>query len=565
MAETQTYGVQKITPDATPNVRSQVESTPEDYGNGPSAQGLQKQAIDLFQEQKKNADQVAVLDADAQFRDKQNDILYNQQTGVLNKQGKDALGITEEASPKLRQAMGNIQDSLSDPAQKAAFQRMAQSRLEESDKIMQVHSRQEFQKYDTNLTDSSVDNEKNTAIQNYTDPDAVKLSISRANAMFEDYGSRHGMPDEWVKDKQASITSNIQSGIITRMLDNGNDVQAQQYYKANKQDISGDQVAAVEKQLEIGSTRGESLRRADSIYNKLPDDATIGDAYDVTANIRDPKIRVATEERLDKLFSIDAQSERQDKENATESATNIVAQSGDIHQVPVETLSKMSPNAILGLSRYAKSVTNGYVQNDPNVYYKYETMATSKDDQTTFMNRNLQELRPALDDQHLNALIKLQQSLREKKGANSPELDDLRTQQSVVNDALGKIGIDPLNADDKANWTQANQFRDDVQRQIDNFKTQNNRSPVPDEIQGMTDNLLVNSITSRGLWNSTSPSFQVPANQPLQYDYDQIPQNDLKQIRQALSSRGIAPTQSKIVDVYTQAQSRRLGRGNNGQ
>ncbi|MBA3755529.1 MAG: hypothetical protein H0X02_04585, partial [Nitrosomonas sp.] len=116
---------------ALPNARVSVDSSLESFGGGQSldrvnsaVQGVGQQVIRIQEEEKKKADDVAILEADLKASKLQTEI----EIQVKNMRGKDAAGGIDYADKEWKKRSEELMGSLSNDDQRAQFQRVTAAR-----------------------------------------------------------------------------------------------------------------------------------------------------------------------------------------------------------------------------------------------------------------------------------------------------------------------------------------------------------------------------------------------------------------------------------------------------
>lgn len=231
--------------------------------------GVQKVIADIYERETDKADQIAVTEADAQLSALETELLYNPQTGALNRRGKDAFGLPEEVNTAWAKRVGEIERGLTSDRQRLRFQQMAQGRSADVDRTLQRHVAGEIQSHDRQVTDALLAGERNAAIANYTDPERVGLSLTRQVAAIREFGQRNGLAPEVIDSVVAKETSSTHVAILNRMLAAGSDQLALTYLNANRAGIAGEDIADVERKVQVISSESEGARGADAIWREM--------------------------------------------------------------------------------------------------------------------------------------------------------------------------------------------------------------------------------------------------------------------------------------------------------
>lgn len=246
----------------------------EQFGGGQSAAGvleaggqLSRTVSLIYQEEKKKADQVAVLGADQELSRWETERLYKAETGAMNKKGKDAFGLPDEVNKDFTKIVGDITSKLNNDDQRLAFQRMATSRGVDIERSLTKHVSAEMRSYDDTITESYLKTEREAAVANFSDNERVDIGIERQKGAIVDYANRYGLPQEYVKLKTQEAVSKTRTDVVSRYLAVGDDLKAKAYYDQHKDEFSGADQMHMDKALEEGSLRGESQRINDKIMS----------------------------------------------------------------------------------------------------------------------------------------------------------------------------------------------------------------------------------------------------------------------------------------------------------
>lgn len=466
-----------------------------------------KDVMDIQIKEQQYANQLAVIDADNQLSNAENTILRDPNKGALNKRGKDAFGVPEQVNNDWSKATSDIESKLVNPEQKEAFRRMAVSRKVNIDKLMQVHVANEAQNYDNEVTNSFIDNEQNAAVTNYTDPQRVALSIGRQQAAIQDYAKRSGKSPEWTAQKTIETVSKTNASIVNRMLANGQDMLAKDYYEKNKDGFDGQTAAIVEKNLEEGTLRGESQRQADQI---IKDYADLASAREAVRQIKDPQLRDAVDERVQKEFSIRSQQLQVNRDQMFLDATTALESSKSIDSIPPDKWNLLMPNQRAALRTLEKQLNDpGTQKQDDTVYVKYMGMSDSQLAKVTEAEI-VENLRPNVTDEYYRQVTTRWSKVRESvtNAASRVEAKSMFNDKEMILNAMksGKIGgvtdtdtTETLHKNkDKA--TAFRVFSDKVDAAFMSYKYSNGKEPDDANKKKIISNLLKDTVYVGGFF-----------------------------------------------------------------
>ena len=224
------YGDRKVAPEALPAPRLTPSATEETFGGGPTleavsteARGVNQNIQKILIENKRQADEVAVQDADLQAG-----ILETKlQIDSAKMLGKNAAGVPEFINEEWRNGTQEIKKSLSNDRQKAAAQRKFSARYLNLYKTASVHMANEFQKHDTEELKNYNENAVNEAVLNYGDFDRFKLSLLQQKSSIEAYADRNGKDKNWIQSEFQDAQNKTAKSVIAKMIEDSPDMAIQ--------------------------------------------------------------------------------------------------------------------------------------------------------------------------------------------------------------------------------------------------------------------------------------------------------------------------------------------------
>lgn len=410
----QASALPQVAPAPRPNVQVGPEASPSAFGvpGGIDLSGAQRVAVDLWDKARQRANQVAALDADNQLHDLAQDLYYHPQTGAFNVLGKDAIGAADKAREAWAKGVGEIGNGLSNDDQRLAFQRRSQAQRFQLDDAAAAHVNAQIQQYDKGETLKALDKRRDLAIASPDKPAIIQGAIAEQRAIWSDYARAHGLGPEATAQGLAETVSATHAAVISQMLANGNDLDAQGYYAQHQAEIVGNDSTQIAKEMDIGSLRGESQRQADTITAVAVNPAG---ALEAANRIADPKLRDATVDRVRAFYDEQNHAKALDAENAFQEAGTILEQRGSFDAIPPALLSRMTYQQRDALrndvDRLRKQRTERTT--DPQLYYNLMNMAGVNDfTRRDFENINLMQFRSQLSDTDFERLVQLQRTER---------------------------------------------------------------------------------------------------------------------------------------------------------
>jgi hypothetical protein len=458
-------------------------------------------ARQIWIEEKQKADQIAILDADNQLAQHENQAINNMQ----QKKGKDAFDLPNEVMNEFDQTTSGIADKLSNDTQAIAFKRYVNARRYDLNRQVQHHVARERAQYDGETTDSFLSNERNAAVLNYDNLDRVKLSVDRQRAALIDYGDRNGKPKEYVDLKIAETIGKTHAGVIDRMLINGYDLMAKQYYDKNKGEITDEKdILTLEKALNIGSVRGESQRQADTIV--LQPNVTYARALERMRAIKDPAVRDSVEDRINRFFSEQKIIENDGEKKRMLTATDIVDRTMDVNNISPATWAQLNIEQRNALEARAKRLLTGEepVQNDSKWLEFLDLTPT----QLANMDQNQLETkyRQYFDRPHWDRAALQWAIARDaaKDPKHAPVLSAMQTDKDIVFNAFGRT----IGKPDRINWGTDEKsaflnFEDAASSAVQRYELTNlatKRKATDEEKQKIVNDLMRQKVMIGSFW-----------------------------------------------------------------
>ena len=545
---------------AVPSVRISPSADATSFGGGPgltqmgnAAAGLLKGVGDIAAEEVRKADELAVLEMDRDLSQLENDLQYNQETGAMGKRGRDVFTLSDDVAKRWEKGVAEIGKRAKTPTQREEFEGRVMRRWDSLNGNVQRHVASQIRAYDDEVTDSFIQSERNAAVSNYLDPDRVALSIESQIAEIEKYGARNGltMADPQLKEKADEAVSKTHVGVISRMLSQpGQETSAKGYFLANRSELLPDDRIKIESAVKEGTLRGESQARTDAIIKK---DKTWKDRIASAKKIEDPELRDEVERRVKVEMAAQQAIERQDREDIFSQALNIVESSKSIDSVPPDMISSMDISDRKALRNYADTLAEGKKPvTNWGEYYRLRQMATSPDQRQNFLDENMMAYRGSLSDTEFKELVSLQADMR-NGGKNSERvLDGFRSKDSIVNDALRGIGVDPSPKEGSDDAGKVAMFRKAVDDSVMAFQERTKRKADNKEVQEIVDTLAIKGIIEdKFLWFDKSKRFyELEDGDSFKIKVDDIPSDQRRLLEEALIQRGEEPSEDNIEKYY---------------
>ena len=524
----------------------------------------------VIQEQRR-ADDVALMEKQNQIAKWTNDRLYDPQRGALARQGKDALGVPEEVADEFEKFSGDLEATLGNPRQKAAFLKIKSNAQANLDLTLRRHVFGEMQKYEATELKSLVDNSVSSAIQNATDPARVGFELANAVDAIERSGPRLGLGPEAVKAQVQAVQTKTHVGVVESLVSQGHTKAANAYFEEAKDagQISGEAVARVEKALREGTIRQEAQQQADKI---ILAGGSLTQQRDAAKAIEDPEVRDRALTYIEHEADVKAREQRQASEDLLRGVYAVVEESGgDISAVEPSLWAQLDAKDLAGVRAYARNIAKGEpVETDLETYYGLMRRAVSSD--KAFLNENLLRYRGKLSEGDFQQLANLQRSLRESaidasnaaaKNAAKIVVDEFSSKSQVFDDRLRAYGLDPNPKEGTPEAKAVANLRGVLDRRVRALGGgETGKTATNDEIREILDEELTTQITTtrKGTWAglfTAAPFFTTTTTKrPIELTLDDITPTQRQSIERALRNQRIPVNDATVLEAFIEARSR---------
>jgi len=243
----------QVAPNTIGNARVQA------FGDGGAAQAAanigQMQGRSLagiagaIQGAAENIDAVNVQAASNEYTKRLNELLYNQDNGLMNTQMQGADGITktfEEQERKIRQEVAGKYNFLSAKGS-LTFNRMTDNSATQRYELVRKHQTQQYNAWRDVTFDEAILMNAQTSADNYTTPEVVAQNMKEAIATTR---MRYaGQGEDVIKAEERKVLANITQQIIARAYANGDYLSAEKYLNQYGKTLTPEQYTALKKNV----------------------------------------------------------------------------------------------------------------------------------------------------------------------------------------------------------------------------------------------------------------------------------------------------------------------------
>lgn len=563
------YDSQQVGQAAIPNARLETNAPIEAFGGGQAAAqatqatiGLSQQAFKLAQDEKDRADDTMVKDLYSKAVMAKNRAMYDKDTGAMNRRGKDAFGVVDEYGESFDKELLEIEKEAKNDAQRELFNGIKSKLKLELSENLQKHTFVESEKYEDEVNDSALAAAREDGLMNYQNPGKIAESINMQKSIIMSQAGPKGLSDEWVQNKLKEVSSKTNSAIVSRLLANGQDIEAKNYFNENKDSFQAQDAAKIELDLQEGSLRGETQRQATEIMRSSGGD--LKRALEAARSVTEPKLQESLVSEIKVRYAENEKIETERNEKRFDAAALYAEKKLERPEPGVwNSLSLQERNSID--NRIAQLRRGEEPEQNSEDYYNLMQMASGVD-KDGFLKTNLRVYKGKITDSELASMIKMQTDLRAGKG--SDELDGFRSDQSIVNDALAAADIDPTPKPGSADSKKVAQFRKAVDDQVRVLQKRTGKKATNEEIQSITDNLMVKGPLSNSgvdipffgkIFKSEKRIFELEDGDEISVTVKDIPPLEKQKIEAALRNNGIPVTNKSIIEVYSKKVLNRGG------
>lgn len=547
-----------------PGVRLTAAETPESLGAGVAeAQGQQGQALagigaktaalgegmyaKAIEEERKRADDVAILSASSQLAQWENKRIYDPTSGALTVKGQAAFGLPEQVGQEYSDRADEIGATLTTDRQKQTFARIRAERGIDLDGTLRKHTYAEIQQYQGQELQAFVDNSRSAAIANATDPRRVGVELQRQVDAITTHAPQLGLGPEALQKQIDAARSATHVGVIEEMLAQDKSQSAKIYFEETRSQINGEQLARIEKALEVGTTRKEAQKQADAIVSA---GGTLTEQREKARKIDDAALRDQVMERVEHEAAITERAQREQSEGALRAAYDIVDKSKDVTKIPPTAWVSFSGGERSALRSYAERLARGEpTETDDATYYALMLQASGTAGYGTpqdFAQQNLLAYRAKLSDGDFKRFVELQRDIRNGQ-TKAPALDDFRSTHDVMSSTLRSAGIDPNNKDTQGETARFYSLVAEEQRRVQEIT----KKPLSNQdMEAIANRVLARQIVDPG-WFVNGTKRLISAT------VSDVPAAARTQIEESLRRYGQPVTDDGVLNIWIQSQSKK--------
>jgi hypothetical protein len=235
----------------------------EAFGAGLGA-GMQKAGGEMMAyatEEHQKAIRTMAIEARTKLDQKEVDLLYHPENGVIGKRGKEAFTITEPTLKAFDESALEIENGIASPDAKNTFKLFAQQRRVEIDKQLERHVSGELKSYAETANRASLESTLNNIVMHFQDPDRIEQERKYGLGVIMTDTENKGMPPQAVKAKVDTWESMVHKAVIEKMSVD-NPLKAKTYFEANKDKMLGMDAIKIEHSMKQLVTKQVGMNTA---------------------------------------------------------------------------------------------------------------------------------------------------------------------------------------------------------------------------------------------------------------------------------------------------------------
>lgn len=243
---------------------------------GPDASGLargmeqaENAVLRHVQKERDNANRAAILEAEKQLTDWQHNTLFNPQTGVYTRKGKNALDVTNTTLTQFEEAQSKIASTLASEEQRAMFSQIAAQRRESISRELNRYEYGERQGYYDDVDRGQLETAMQGAALHYNNPEKVAFYQRSAQEVLKAQAERKGLPPEMQQAMLLKANSGMSSAVISRMVDD-DPYKAKSYFQTAQEGMTAEGQVQISrlidreiKSREIEARQMQAIARAE--------------------------------------------------------------------------------------------------------------------------------------------------------------------------------------------------------------------------------------------------------------------------------------------------------------
>lgn len=511
----------------------------ESFGGGAGniAEGFSKIANvagTIYQKEKEKADDIAVQEARNAAIEKETELFYAPGSGALKQQGKNAFGQIERVRGEYTKFSSEVMDKFTNDEQRAKFKKYNDSQFLSMDRTLNNHVSNEMIRHENNVAGALIDNEANAAALAYNNPNRIGMAIGAQIETIDKLGASNGWSPEELKQKKDQVVSRTHAGVIKSFLDNDKEMDAEKYFKENKEFINDKEVLSqVEQQVEIGSIRKKSQEYVDTALSKGLSESQ------ALAQIPkdDAKLREQMEARVRTQYGLKESAKRNDLENISISTLNLIDQGKVTDLTKTSGWTQMDQGMRNSLTNYMEAKASGKaIQTDRNTYVKLQSMSPNE-----FVDVDMRLYSDKLGSSDFKQFVDMQ---KEYRNGETKQFDTFLTDGKAVETVYKEAGLDTKGADYA-------KFQLDVAREQQAYQAATGKKMNDQDLAMLAKKRAKDVVIKQGFFfDDVKKKFEITPEDIDNIKASDIPKSEQAKIDAALTKAKLPLTEANRLNAY---------------
>ncbi|WP_313338505.1 hypothetical protein [Stutzerimonas nitrititolerans] len=259
-----------------PQVQQRGLGAPTVGGQGPDNSGLQRglaqigqAAQQLAMREQEKADTAALMAADQQLDQWQQQTFFDPQNGVYAKKGAAALDITNQTIGQFEKQQEQVAKTLKSERQRARYAEIVMRRRQSLNNDLNRYEYREREQYYDDVDRGQIETSMQGAALNYNDPEKIAHYQNKMAAVLKAQGERKGLPAEMQQANLLKANSGMASAVISRMV-NDDPYKARSYFATAQEGMTAEDQVQISrlidreiKSREIEARQMQAIARAE--------------------------------------------------------------------------------------------------------------------------------------------------------------------------------------------------------------------------------------------------------------------------------------------------------------
>lgn len=496
-------------------------------------------ALRMQERQDAEAARRAFIDFDTRARA----LLLDPDTGLYNRRGIDAKGVTTKAAKDLEEIEREVGQSLLSPRARLAFQERAATMKSGHLDGLARHESNEFRKQEEATTEAFLNSAVEGAASAYNNPKLREQYRAQGAAEIDNMARLHGWSPELTDRKKVEFDTLFHASVIDKMLVD-DPTGAQQYYDEHKGSIDGGTQVKIEKALKVGVTRERAYAEVERIQAETGSfSAQLKKAREIEDKALADEVVTRLKERHSEFDQMKARAER----DAKDLAWKILYEAGSMDAIPPGVMSQLDGYTQIAMQNWVEK--KGNIQTDPNLYAQFSRMVTESPQ--AFMDLHIPSYSDKLSPSDMQEIIGWQRSLglaMQGDRAAAAKMDSVGTINEAITAAAKSAGL-------STNAAQLGAFQLKARAEVERAQRIKGADLNQDELNQLLGRMLLQGqVRDSGVMFEDSPRYYETIGTEDQakfyVPYDDIPQDVQRAIGAELERGGVDVTERAVEERY---------------